>query len=81
MTIDSGLTCGRLVLGWRLIKIKAHFVEPTLLLRAEKLPAGWSWEYELDGFRAAAIKSGRRGHLRSRNDKDFQCWISGDRLA
>jgi bifunctional non-homologous end joining protein LigD len=44
-----------------------------LLQRAEDLPQGGSWAYELklDGFRAEAIKSGGRVHLRSRNDKDF----------
>jgi len=44
-----------------------------LLQRAEELPQGGSWLYELklDGFRAEAIKSAGRVHLRSRNDKDF----------
>jgi DNA ligase D-like protein (predicted ligase) len=55
------------------VKIKADFVEPMLLLRTERLPQGGSIAYELklDGFRAEAIKSGGRVHLRSRNDKDF----------
>ena len=54
-------------------KVKAHFVEPMLLLPTEQLPAGAQWVYELklDGFRAEAIKSGGRVRLRSRNDKDF----------
>jgi bifunctional non-homologous end joining protein LigD len=54
-------------------KINARFVEPMLLHRAEKLPEGglWTYELKLDGFRAEAIKSGGRVHLRSRNDKDF----------
>src|SRR5215472_5818404 len=54
-------------------KIHAHFVEPMLLLRTETLPTGQYWVYELkfDGFRAEAIKSSGKGHLRSRNDKDF----------
>ena len=54
-------------------KIKAQFIEPMLLLRTENLPQGALWRYELklDGFRAQAIKSGGRVHLRSRNDKDF----------
>jgi DNA ligase D-like protein (predicted ligase) len=54
-------------------QIKAQFVEPMLLLPAEQLPAGVQWLYELklDGFRAEAIKSGGRVHLRSRNNKDF----------
>src|SRR5437660_12630581 len=52
---------------------KIGFIEPMLLLRAEKLPEGAPWMYELklDGFRAEAIKGGGRVHLRSRNDKDF----------
>src|SRR5215831_1080821 len=54
-------------------KIQAHFIQPMLLLRTEALPTGQSWVYELeiDGFRAEAIKSSGRVHLRSRNDKDF----------
>src|SRR5580693_1691527 len=54
-------------------KNNASFVEPMLLQRAETLPQGTTWIYELklDGFRAEAIKSGGRVHLRSRNDKDF----------
>jgi bifunctional non-homologous end joining protein LigD len=53
--------------------IKARFIEPMLLHRAEKLPEGGSWVYELklDGFRAQGIKTGGLVHLRSRNDKDF----------
>ncbi len=44
-----------------------------LLLRTEKLPEGGPGctNLNLDGFRAEAIKSGGRVHLRSRNDKDF----------
>jgi len=53
--------------------IKARFIEPMLLQLTEKLPEGTSVAYELklDGYRAVAIKSGGRIHLRSRNDKDF----------
>ena len=54
-------------------KRKAAFVEPMLLLRAENLPEGDAWQYELkfDGYRALAIKTGGKIHLRSRNDNDF----------
>lgn len=54
-------------------KINAHFIEPMLLRRAETLPEGGSWSYELklDGYRAVAIKGGGRVYLRSRNGKDF----------
>jgi bifunctional non-homologous end joining protein LigD len=52
---------------------KAHFIEPMLLLRTDKLPEGTNWAYELklDGYRAIAFKSGGRVHFRSRNNKDF----------
>src|SRR3954451_10203219 len=52
---------------------KAHFIEPMLLLRTEKLPqgSGWAYELKLDGYRAIAYKSGNNLSLRSRNDKDF----------
>src|ERR1700730_14461953 len=54
-------------------KRKAAFVEPMLLLRAENLPEGDAWQYELkfDGYRALAIKTGGKIQLRSRNDNDF----------
>ena len=54
-------------------KIKAHFIEPMLLVPSAKLPEGSHWVYELklDGFRAEAIKDGGRIRFRSRNDKDF----------
>ena len=44
-----------------------------LLLRSETLPEGPDWIYELklDGYRALAIKTGRKVQLRSRNDNDF----------
>jgi bifunctional non-homologous end joining protein LigD len=44
-----------------------------LLLRTDTLPSGptVAFELKLDGFRAEAIKSRGKNHLRSRNDKDF----------
>jgi ATP-dependent DNA ligase len=56
------------------LKIKARFIEPMLLERAEKLPqgSGWGYELKLDGFRVVAFKTGGRVHFRSRNDKDFK---------
>ena len=46
---------------------KAHFIEPMLLLRTETLPSGAGWLHELfDGFRAEAIKTAGKVHLRSR---------------
>ena len=52
---------------------KAHFIDPMLLLRTDKLPEGAHWQYEvkLDGYRAVAFKSRGTVHLRSRNYKDF----------
>jgi DNA ligase D-like protein (predicted ligase) len=44
-----------------------------LLLRAEKLPQGMEWTYEikLDGYRAIAFRAAGKVQLRSRNDNDF----------
>ena len=54
-------------------RIKATFVQPMLLLPAPTLPEGANWAYELklDGYRALAIKTDGKVHLRSRNNKDF----------
>src|SRR3954468_2448480 len=51
----------------------ARFIEPMLLLRADSLPAGEQWLYELklDGYRALAFKRNGEVSLRSRNDNDF----------
>jgi bifunctional non-homologous end joining protein LigD len=50
-----------------------------LLLRKERLPEGPEWLYELklDGYRALAIKTGGKVHLRSRNDNDFNARYPG----
>jgi bifunctional non-homologous end joining protein LigD len=52
---------------------EAKFVEPMLLLAANILPAGTDWVYEvkLDGYRALAVKTDNKVHLRSRNNNDF----------
>ena len=54
-------------------RVRGHFVEPMLLLRADALPDDRRWEYQLklDGYRAVAFKSGGTVHLRSRNGNDF----------
>src|SRR5580658_3731322 len=58
---------------------KAKFIEPMLLLRTERLPEGREWlhELKLDGYRALAIKTGGKVHLRSRNDNDFNARYPG----
>jgi bifunctional non-homologous end joining protein LigD len=55
-------------------RIKARFIEPMLLLRTDALPNDrerWQYELKVDGYRAVAFKSGRKLHLRSRNNNDF----------
>ena len=55
-------------------RVKARFVKPMLLLRADRLPDDrhkWEYQLKLDGYRAVAFKTGGKVHLRSRNDNDF----------
>ena len=55
-------------------RTNAGFIEPMLLLRAERLPddpARWAYQLKFYGYRAVAFKAGGRVHLRARNDKDF----------
>jgi ATP-dependent DNA ligase len=61
------------------VKSKATFIEPMLLLRSDELPDGPQWlrELKIDGYRAVAIKSEGRIHLRSRNDDDFSTKYPG----
>ena len=56
-----------------MLKTKARFIQPMLLLRTEKLPQGSDWLYEIkvDGYRILAIKNEGKVRLRSRNDNDF----------
>ena len=51
----------------------ARFIPPMLLLRADTLPEGdrWLYELKLDGYRAIAFKRNGKVSLRSRNDNDF----------
>jgi DNA ligase D-like protein (predicted ligase) len=59
--------------------VKAAFIEPMLLLRADALPddARWTYQLKLDGYRAIAFKSKGKLHLRSRNDNDFSLRYPG----
>jgi bifunctional non-homologous end joining protein LigD len=52
---------------------QAKFIQPMLLLKADRLPddPGWTYELKLDGYRAIAFKRDGKVQLRSRIDKDF----------
>jgi hypothetical protein len=54
-------------------KTKAEFIQPMLLQRAERLPEGPNWLYELklDGYQAIGVKPEGRVHLWSGNEKHF----------
>ena len=55
------------------MKREAAFIEPMLLQPSLHLPDGPEWlrELKFDGYRAVAVKSGGRIHLRSKNNNDF----------
>lgn len=70
------------ILNWRAVpsrETKAKFIEPMLLLQSETLPEGpgWTYELKLDGYRALAIKTAGKVHLRSRNNNDFNAKYPG----
>src|SRR5688572_8125931 len=55
-------------------KVRGQFIPPMLLLRVDALSqdrGAWCYELKQDGYRAIAFKTGKRLHLRSRNDNDF----------
>ncbi len=50
-----------------------QFFAPMMAQRADRLPEGdeWTYELKLDGYRALLFKDGARVWVRSRNDKDL----------
>jgi DNA ligase D-like protein (predicted ligase) len=56
-----------------IVKTKATFIAPILLLRTSRLPEGPQWLYELklDGYRAIAAKVNGEARLWSRNKNNF----------
>ena len=64
------------------MRVKATFIEPMLLLKTDALPKEarrWEYQIKLDGYRAIAFKTGKKLHLRSRNDNDFGLRLSSSR--
>ncbi len=62
-------------------KLPAFFT-PMMAQRADQLPEGdeWTYELKLDGYRALLFKDGARVSLRSRNDKDLAVMYPSERL-
>jgi ATP-dependent DNA ligase len=56
-----------------LSKTKATFINPCCFSKLSdcQREAGGAYELKQDGYRALAIKTGGKVHLRSRNDDDF----------
>ena len=59
--------------GENVATTKARFIKPMLLQRAQKLPEGPNWLYEIkfDGYRVLAVKSGGKARLLTRNGNDY----------
>ena len=60
---------------------RAPFIEPMLLESSPTLPEGaiWIYELKLDRYRALATKKTGDVHLQSRNNKNFNATLSGNR--